>query len=663
MLGTFLLPITASAATDKTLPMIKVKLSTEEPTNQSIKVTVKVTDKSGITKVKYATGKKTATYFKTNGKALKLSSKGFTSITVKKNGTYSIYAIDKAGNVKIYKLTVSNIDLTVPTLTLKLSKTTPVNTNLSIAVEVLDSESGVSKVQYLDGELTEADFADNTTATIIKLSKNKGKFTVSKNGIYTVAVTDKAGNISVQTIKVSNIDKDVPTISADYTVMNQTATVSLKTEDKASGVAQIFYLKGKVTDIASDKWKSSAKEVVDLKSFTVNSAGDYSILAIDTAGNKTIYNFNVVLEMRAMWISYLEFDKSKKYTESQFQAYVDKMFDNCVKFNMNSVIVQVRPMGDAMYKSDYFPWSAYASGTQGVSPGYDPLEYMVSAAHDRGLEIHAWINPYRVSISGTDIAKLSTDNQARKWRNSTDSANKRNVLSFNSKLYYNPSSTEVQNLLINGVKEIVSNYDVDGIHFDDYFYPSLGTNYKTNFDAAEYVAYVSECTENGTTPDSIVVWRRNNVSTMVKKVYSAIKKIDPQVKFGISPAGNISNLKSSSSYYVDIEKWLSSSNYVDYICPQIYWSFENSTCPYDGTVDKWLGIRTSSTINMYIGIATYRAGSSVEPEWDENDDVLKRQILYGRDTGKVDGYMFFRYDSFFSNTTQKEVKNLLSILK
>ena len=176
-------------------------------------------------------------------------------------------------------------------------------------------------------------------------------------------------------------------------------------------------------------------------------------------------------EMKAVWISYLEFGGAKisKMSKKSFCTYIDKMFTNAKNLGLNTVIVQIRPSGDALYKSSYFPWSAYASGKQGKSPGYDPLAYMVKAAHTKGLKFHAWLNPYRVTTTGTNVKALSSNNQARKWRGSSSSSKKRNVLSFNGALYYNPAKSDVQNLIVKGVKEIVQKYDVDGVHFDDYF--------------------------------------------------------------------------------------------------------------------------------------------------------------------------------------------------
>lgn len=371
---------------------------------------------------------------------------------------------------------------------------------------------------------------------------------------------------------------------------------------------------------------------------------------------------NAEVEMKAMWISYLEYGSGAK-TEAQFTKKMNTMFDNCVSYGMNTVIVQVRPFSDAMYESAYFPWSKYVSGTLGTDPGYDPLKIMVELAHEKGLKIQAWVNPYRVTLGSTNVSALPAGHPAKKWRNSSSETTQRRVLSYGGNLYYNPSSAAVRTLIVDGVKEIVQNYDVDGIHFDDYFYPNLGTDYKTNFDAKEYDTYVENCESDGTTPKTIVQWRRTNVNTLVKKVYAAVKEIDPNVEFGISPAGNINNLLSSSAYYVNVKTWMANSGYVDYICPQIYWSFQNSTCPYAATVDKWAALKTSDSVKLYIGIAVYRAGSDVEKEWANSDDVLKRQIEYGRGVSNVSGFAFYRYDSFQSSACQAELANLLPLLK
>ena len=551
---------TANAATDTTKPTLTVNVDTTEYT-KAVTFTLKATDKSGIKEVKYIDSYQKTTYFKKNGIKLTLS-KGIATVQVTENGTYTFYAIDKAGNTKIKRITIDQIDSTAP------------------VVELSDS------------------------------------------------------------------------------VMNQVATISVGVVDLESGIRTVSYLEGNVT--SNSKLWVKATDITGKASFEVTKSGDYTVKAVDEVGNETVSVIHITMELKAVWISYLEFS-STGYTEEAFTTYVEKMFDNVVNLHMNAVIVQVRPFGDAMYASSYFPWSKYISGTQGKDPGFDPLEIMIEAAHERGLEFHAWINPYRISTSSTDVKTLADSNQARKWLTDKSTTNDRNVLAFNGSLYYNPASSQVRKLIVNGVKEIVTNYDVDGIHFDDYFYPTLGKNYATLFDAQEYKTYVKAQQDAGKTVKSIADWRRGNVNTLIKSVYSTIKAVDPTVSFGVSPQGNIDNLMSDEKLYVDIKTWLSKDGYIDYIAPQIYWTFENSICPFDDTLDRWLALRTNKKVSMYVGIANYRAGSTIEPQWKE-DTILADMVQYSRDTGLVDGFMFFRYAFFSQKVCLPAVNELLPVL-
>lgn len=390
-----------------------------------------------------------------------------------------------------------------------------------------------------------------------------------------------------------------------------------------------------------------------------------------SSSNNSISNAaRPVDEFNAVWISYLEFNDRLKdpvtgkagFTETRFQSVVNEMFDNVIKLKMNSVVVQVRPFADAMYPSKYFPWSKYISGTQGVNPGFDPLAYMVKAAHERGLKFHAWINPYRITTGSTSVKKLSADNIARVWRTDKDKDNDRRVLSFGGSLYFNPSDIWVQDLIEGGVKEIVQNYDVDGIHFDDYFYPTLGSNYKKNFDYKEYNEYKKWSKENDLPVEKIADWRRDNVNSLVESVYQAIKDTKPAVEFGISPGGFIDILQMDDRYYSDIKTWLSTPGYVDYICPQLYWSFSHSKYPFDKILASWLEMKTNPEVKMYVGIAAYRAGSDLEKDWKKDPELLKKQVEYARGTGSVNGFIYFRYDFFYKKATQNGIKKLLETL-
>lgn len=372
-------------------------------------------------------------------------------------------------------------------------------------------------------------------------------------------------------------------------------------------------------------------------------------------------------ELRGVWISFLDFN-SKGYTRTSFTNHVQNMFKQCAKDNFNTVFVHVRMFSDAMYNSKYFPWSKYASGKIGRSPGFDPLSIIVSEAHRYGLKVHAWINPYRITKDTTSNSALAKSSYAYKWRNSKSPSLRRNVLNYGGQLYFNPAKQTVQNLIINGVKEIVDNYDVDGIHFDDYFYPSLGTEYKKNFDAQEYNSYVKICKKNGEDAMSIVAWRRGNVSTLIKRVYSTVKKADENCIFGISPAGNINNLYLKNNYYCDVKKWMQNEGYIDYICPQVYWSFTHPSCPFDEVLDEWTDVKRNENVKLYLGLAAYRAGiSSKEARligdkgWAKSNTVLKREVVYARGTEEVEGFIFFDYADLKRGSARKEINNVVKL--
>ena len=351
-------------------------------------------------------------------------------------------------------------------------------------------------------------------------------------------------------------------------------------------------------------------------------------------------------EISAIWVSYLDLGpmltgKSK----SQFASNIGKAFDKIADTGFNTVIVQVRPFADALYQSDYFPWSYLCTGSEGEDPGYDPLDIMVDAAHDRGLEIEAWLNPYRVRAANS-TKKLCDENQASIWLDEGSEA----VVKYAGGIYYNPASEEARKLILNGVKEIVDNYDVDGIHMDDYFYPDPDKS----FDAESYAAYDG--------PLSLGNWRRQNVNTLVKSIYSAIKKSDSSVRFGISPTGN--NENNYNKQYADVKKWAQSSGYVDYICPQIYWGYNHATMPYAETVEEWDAMVTSSSVKLIVGIGAYRLGES--GEWNGSSDILARMVKTARKADNYGGTAMYRYDSLYNsavpNQAARECKNLSDVL-
>lgn len=350
---------------------------------------------------------------------------------------------------------------------------------------------------------------------------------------------------------------------------------------------------------------------------------------------------------RAVWLTYMEFKafrKSvKKNDKAAFTTFYKHVLDRCKKLHINHIIVQVRPFSDALYKSDYYPWAECISGEQGKSPGYDPLKIMTELTHKNNMKIEAWINPYRVALENNKI-NLSNTNPARKWMEE-DSASG-NVLEYDHDLYYNPASKQVRNLIYNGVEEILNNYDVDGIHMDDYFYPIFNeNNYDKEFDAVEYI----KGSKNGNIPQNMTLaeWRRYNVNQLVSGIYKRIKKIRPEVTFGISPAGEPDLLRSNLAYYADIDTWLSKEGYIDYIMPQIYWGYTNEEAPFDKILEQWVQLCHDSPVRLYAGLQLYRMGLTDKSQSDyqelQKPDMIKNELNQISKDSEVDGYCFFSF--------------------
>ena len=346
-------------------------------------------------------------------------------------------------------------------------------------------------------------------------------------------------------------------------------------------------------------------------------------------------------EMRAVWIAYFELTEIfEGQTEAEAARNVDSIFDTAKAHGFNTVIVQVRPFGDALYSSALFPWSHIlnAGGLQNQDPGYDPLAMMVAAAHEKDLEIHAWINPYRVQLNSARPPVLADDNIAVRWLNEGS----RNVLAAEGGYYYNPARDEVIDLVVRGVEEVAADYQVDGIHFDDYFYPTTSAD----FDAVEYEAYLAGGGELG-----LDRWRQDNVSQLIKRVYEAVKAANPRIQFGLSPQGNLEN--NYLTQYADVRAWASTDGYIDYIMPQVYFGFDNTAAPYLETIAAWDALCAQSEVKLYIGLAPYKVGlydqwaGEGASEWAENTDVLYRQICEARLLGAYKGFCMFRYDSIF----------------
>ncbi|HMI78054.1 MAG TPA: family 10 glycosylhydrolase [Ferruginibacter sp.] len=349
-------------------------------------------------------------------------------------------------------------------------------------------------------------------------------------------------------------------------------------------------------------------------------------------------------EFRGVWVATvdnIDWPSRGNYNSDSQKVEFIRILEMHQRNGLNALIVQVRPATDAFYPSQYEPWSEFLTGRQGQPPipYYDPLEFMITETHKRGLEFHAWMNPYRAefnigrsSISPTHITRIHPE-----W-----------FLTYGDKRYFDPGNKEVQQYVTNVVKDVVSRYPVDAIHFDDYFYPYriAGKEFPDN---AKYLEY-----GKGMNKDD---WRRSNVDSIIFMLGNAIKKENSKCQFGISPFGvwrnqdkdPVNGSKTNGAQtnyddlYADILLWLR-NGWIDYVAPQLYWEFGHRIAPYQVLLDWW-STHTYGK-NCYIGLAPYRANSNTA--WKDSTQ-LTRQIEALRNTPNIQGMIFFSSKSFNNN--------------
>lgn len=345
--------------------------------------------------------------------------------------------------------------------------------------------------------------------------------------------------------------------------------------------------------------------------------------------------------VKSVWITYYELSNlTKNNDKTSFTKNIDLMISNLKKSGFNKITVQVRPCADSFYNSNYFPTSIYFKG----KGEYDSLKIICDISSKYGIEVEAWVNPYRVS-QNNDITKLDKSFYEKY---------KKYIVEVNKKLFFNPASREVRKLIVNGVNELIENYDIKAIHFDDYFYPeNCG-----DFDKEEYI--------NSKTELSLSDWRRENVNELIKQTN---EKINNRVEFGISPASNIKS--NYNNLYADVECWIK-NKYIDYICPQIYFGFKNEYQPFMQTVKKWIDLCNDYDVKLYIGLPLYKSGKvdeyasnkeELKNEFINNDDIIKRQIIYIKDLDKIKGYYIFSYSSLNDEKSKNEVSNMLEVMQ
>lgn len=373
-----------------------------------------------------------------------------------------------------------------------------------------------------------------------------------------------------------------------------------------------------------------------------------------------------VEELRGVWVASvynIDFPSKPGVSTSQMKQEIDTILNNVQAIGGNAVFFQVRPVADALYPSEVFPWSAYLTGTQGQAPadGFDPLAYMISEGKKRNIGVHAWINPYKVTRGSAaspshDLNALAENNPARLYPEIV-------VKHPNGEMYLDPGQPMSRYLVLQGVQELVSKYDIAGIHYDDYFYPDKVAQKDAKGKIIGYSDFDDEATyqKYGQGFANKEDWRRNNVDQLVKDTQSLIKSIKPEVQFGISPAAVWANQSTNAlgsatnagvqtyyDHYADTRKW-AQENWIDYIAPQIYWHIGFSTADYATIASWWSEVVKGSNTKLYIGHAAYKVGDgSQNAAWQQPDELLK-QIQYNRSLGNVKGSIFYGYGNIAEN--------------
>lgn len=365
----------------------------------------------------------------------------------------------------------------------------------------------------------------------------------------------------------------------------------------------------------------------------------------DTSEKIMTVSNNYTEEMKGIWVTYMDLDmQSTDKSYDTFKSKFKKIANTSKDKGFNSLIVQVRPFCDSLYKSSYFPYSHILTGEQGKNPNYDPLKFMCKYTHKLGMKIHAWVNPYRIKTTSTPSV-LHKSNPYMK--------NKNLGVKTDTGIYFNPALQEVREIIEAGIKEIVENYDVDGIQFDDYFYPTQDES----FDKKEYTAYTK--TVGVGKALSLSQWRITNVNLLVAEVYNIIHSTKDNVQFGISPQGNIDN---DYNMYADVKNWCKKYGYIDYICPQLYYSIKSPILSFPDALNQWTQLKYNKNVKLYIGIAGYKIGTNDdEGTWKLSDKILKNEVELLRKKG-ASGVIFYSYSNLNSKVTAKEINNLTKVL-
>ncbi|MBZ4321348.1 glycoside hydrolase family 10 protein [Streptomyces huiliensis] len=373
--------------------------------------------------------------------------------------------------------------------------------------------------------------------------------------------------------------------------------------------------------------------------FTAVGAGAVTALGFGTGRAGAAEAAGTPTEFRGVWaatVANIDWPSRPGLTPDRQRAELLVLLDSAATRRLNVVLLQIRPTADAFWPSRYEPWSEYLTGTQGRDPGWDPLAFAVREAHRRNLHLHGWFNPYRIA-NHTDPGRLVSSHPARvhpDW-----------AVPYGGKLYYNPGLPDVRRFVQDAMLDAVFRYDLDGVHFDDYFYPYPVAGQEFD-DAAAYRRYGGAFPDRG-------AWRRDNIDRLVRETGERIKRRKRRVRFGVSPfavwrnkttdprgSDTRAGVQTYDDLYADTRKWVR-EGWIDYVVPQVYWHIGNAAADYATLVPWWAGTVHGTDVDLYIGEALYRQGDPAQPAPWQDPAELSRHLTLCRRHRDVRGNVYF----------------------
>ncbi len=469
-----------------------------------------------------------------------------------------------------------------------------------------------------------------------------------------VTATSPAVSVTTSAVHTPAKGEQAPagTRSATITTTSAPATTTTATTTTTAAVTTAAVTTAAVTTAAVTTTTETTTAMTTTAVSVTAAAAETTAPASGSYGRNTYKALNHS-NVRAVWISYIEIAAHLSgRDETRFAAEFGKMLDNCESLGINTVYVHVRSHGDAYFYSELFPFTRQLTGTPDKRTAYDPLKVMVREAHEHGISFHAWINPLRL-CANSEIMNVSEKYPVGKWYRGAE--NGTYIVNCNGTWFLNPAYDAVRQLIGDNVREIVSGYDVDGVHIDDYFYPTTAES----FDSAAFAASGSS---------SLKAFRTANINAMVKEMFTAAHECGTAI-FGAAPQGSDPN--NLDVLFADTAAWCK-GGYIDYFTPQIYYGFNNQLMPYKTVVDHWLTKVQGTSTKLIVGLSVYKCGNedkwagTGKTEWQNSSDILKRQVEYAN-LKNCSGVALYSYDYLFSAdrrtaAMQTEINNMKPLL-